>query len=82
MGVTTRDSMSAYLWDGCYDERLHAGPGVVAVLLTEARVNHVLDPVNRQWRLRNVGRQDNLGSKSKDLFTYFHSLIFFCMEKC
>ena len=44
----------------CDHQRLHASPGVVALLLREPRVNDVDDPINGQRGFCDVGCQDNL----------------------
>mmetsp|Transcript_2909 Transcript_2909/g.8721 ORF Transcript_2909/g.8721 Transcript_2909/m.8721 type:complete len:305 (-) Transcript_2909:913-1827(-) len=48
------------LRDGHHDQRVHAHLCVVALLLDEARVDHVVDAVDCEGRLRNVGRHHDL----------------------
>uniref|UniRef100_A0A8R7K0H9 Uncharacterized protein n=1 Tax=Triticum urartu TaxID=4572 RepID=A0A8R7K0H9_TRIUA len=48
------------LGDGLHAQRLHARARVVRLELAEARVDHVLDPVDGQRRLGDVGRQNHL----------------------
>mmetsp|Transcript_231 Transcript_231/g.408 ORF Transcript_231/g.408 Transcript_231/m.408 type:complete len:217 (-) Transcript_231:825-1475(-) len=51
---------SRRLRDGRDDEGIHAELGVVHVLLDEAGVDHVVDAVNSQRGLGNVGADDDL----------------------
>mmetsp|Transcript_14985 Transcript_14985/g.34329 ORF Transcript_14985/g.34329 Transcript_14985/m.34329 type:complete len:504 (+) Transcript_14985:753-2264(+) len=57
-----RALVSRGLGDGGDQERLDPDARVVNLLLGEARIDHIHDPVNRERRLRNVGRKDDLAA--------------------
>jgi hypothetical protein len=56
-----------YLADGRDDERVHAQFGVVQLLLAEPRVHHVVDAVDGQRGLGDVGGHDALARAGRRL---------------
>ncbi len=57
---TNKSAKKTCLRAGNNDEGLHAGAGVVAVLLAEARIDHVRDAVDGERRFGDVGRHHHL----------------------
>ena len=56
-----------YLGDGRDHQLVDAGLGVVDLLLDEAGVHHVVDPVDGERRLGDVGGDDDLTGKNRTL---------------
>ena len=66
----TRTLASLGLRDGHDDERVHAKLGVVRVLLSEAGVDDIVDPVDGQTSLRDVGCNDGFACARGCRFEY------------
>ncbi|KAF4506091.1 hypothetical protein G6O67_006210 [Ophiocordyceps sinensis] len=60
-----RPLVSLRLRDGCHDERVHAQLGVVGVLLDESRIHDVVNLVNGNGRLSNVGSNHHLAAPGR-----------------